>query len=168
MLKTDHYSLKFLLDQPLATIPQHHWVGKLLGFNFTVEYKAGSSINVADALSQCDMEETTILAIFSPWFYYFNRFRQANIGDQGLMALRGEIEAGTRDMPRSIIDVMVAFQTRFYLPPASPLLQEIIAAVQDDRHLGVRHRLHCLRHDFHSPNLHAADQDFFCACNTCQ
>ncbi|XP_066311180.1 uncharacterized protein [Miscanthus floridulus] len=27
----------------LATIPQHHWVGKLLGFNFFVEYKAGST-----------------------------------------------------------------------------------------------------------------------------
>ena len=39
---TDHYSLKFLLDQRLATIPQHHWVGKLLGFDFTVEYKPGA------------------------------------------------------------------------------------------------------------------------------
>lgn len=33
-VKTDHYSLKYLLDQRLATIPQHHWVGKLLGFDF--------------------------------------------------------------------------------------------------------------------------------------
>jgi hypothetical protein len=30
-VRTDHYSLKFLLDQRLVTIPQHHWVGKLLG-----------------------------------------------------------------------------------------------------------------------------------------
>ena len=29
VVKTDHYSLKFLLDQRLTTIPQHHWVGKL-------------------------------------------------------------------------------------------------------------------------------------------
>ena len=34
VVKTDHYSLKYLLDQRLATIPQHHWVGKLLGFDF--------------------------------------------------------------------------------------------------------------------------------------
>jgi hypothetical protein len=31
LVRTDHFSLKFLLDQCLATIPQHHWVGKLLG-----------------------------------------------------------------------------------------------------------------------------------------
>ena len=36
-VRTDHYRLKFLLDQCLATIPQHHWVGKLLGFDFVVE-----------------------------------------------------------------------------------------------------------------------------------
>jgi hypothetical protein len=41
LVKTDHYSLKYLLDQRLATIPQHHWVGKLLGFDFAVEYKPG-------------------------------------------------------------------------------------------------------------------------------
>jgi hypothetical protein len=43
LVKTDHYSLKYLLDQCLTTIPQHHWVGKLLGFDFTVEYKTGAA-----------------------------------------------------------------------------------------------------------------------------
>jgi hypothetical protein len=37
IVRTDHYNLKYLLDQRLATIPQHHWVGKLLGFDFSVE-----------------------------------------------------------------------------------------------------------------------------------
>ena len=55
VVKTDHYSLKFLLDQRLATIPQHHWVGKLLGFDFTVEYKPGRQNIVADALSHRDV-----------------------------------------------------------------------------------------------------------------
>jgi hypothetical protein len=40
IVRTDHYSLKFLLDQCLATISQYHWVGKLLGFDFTVKYKS--------------------------------------------------------------------------------------------------------------------------------
>jgi hypothetical protein len=34
---TDHYSLKFLLDQKLATVLQHQWASKLLGFDFYVE-----------------------------------------------------------------------------------------------------------------------------------
>jgi hypothetical protein len=41
LIRTDHYSLKFLLDQRLSTIPQHQWVSKLIGFDFCVEYKPG-------------------------------------------------------------------------------------------------------------------------------
>ncbi|XP_039851281.1 uncharacterized protein LOC120709676 [Panicum virgatum] len=44
---TDHYSLKYLLDQRLATIPQHHWIGKLLGFDFAVDYKPGAANIIA-------------------------------------------------------------------------------------------------------------------------
>ena len=55
LVRTDHFSLKFLLDQRLATIPQHHWVRKLLGFDFSMEYKAGNTNTVADALSRRDM-----------------------------------------------------------------------------------------------------------------
>jgi hypothetical protein len=55
-VRNDHYSFNFLLDQLLATIPQHHWVGKLLVFDFEVEYKPGSTNIVADALSRHDME----------------------------------------------------------------------------------------------------------------
>jgi hypothetical protein len=62
VVRTDHYSLKYLLDQRLSTIPQHHWVGKLLGFDFVVEYKPGAANAVADALSRRDTEDGELLA----------------------------------------------------------------------------------------------------------
>eukprot|EP00267_Zea_mays_P048480 XP_020401050.1 uncharacterized protein LOC109942893 [Zea mays] len=77
IVRTDHYSLKYLLDQRLATIPQHHWVGKLLGFDFSVEYKPGVANSVADALSRRDTEDGTLLAIFGPRFDFIDRLRQA-------------------------------------------------------------------------------------------
>ncbi|XP_073352309.1 uncharacterized protein [Aegilops tauschii subsp. strangulata] len=40
-IRTDHYSLKFLLDQRLSTVPQHQWISKLFGFDFSVEYRPG-------------------------------------------------------------------------------------------------------------------------------
>jgi hypothetical protein len=52
LIKTDHYSLKFLLDQRLSTISQHQWASKLIGFIFHVEYRPGSSNVVVDALSR--------------------------------------------------------------------------------------------------------------------
>ena len=74
-MRTNHYSLKFLLDQCLTTIPQHHWVRKLLGFDFTVEYKPDARNMVADALSHRDTEDGVVLAVFAPRFDYIDRLR---------------------------------------------------------------------------------------------
>ena len=52
LIRSNHYSLKYILDQRLSTIPQHRWVTKLLGYDFTVEYKPGKQNIVADALSR--------------------------------------------------------------------------------------------------------------------
>jgi hypothetical protein len=56
LVRTDHYSLKYLLDQRLSTVPQHQWISKLFGFDFTVEYRPGRLNTVADALSRHDAE----------------------------------------------------------------------------------------------------------------
>jgi hypothetical protein len=38
IIKTSHYSLKFLLDQRLAMILQHQWASMLIGFDFRIEF----------------------------------------------------------------------------------------------------------------------------------
>ena len=63
---------------------------------------------------------------------------------------------------------MVLYDGRLYIPPTSPLLQEIVAAVHDDGHEGVQRTLHRLRRDFHFPNMRHLVQDFVRACATCQ
>ena len=63
---------------------------------------------------------------------------------------------------------MVAYERRLYIPPASPLLQEILEAVHGDGHEGVHRTLHRLRRDFHFPNMRRLVQEFVRACSTCQ
>jgi hypothetical protein len=152
-VKTDHYSLKYLLDQRLATIPQHHWVGKLLGFDFTVEYKSGSTNTVADALSRRDTEEGAVLAISAPRFDFIDRLRHAQATEPALVAIHDEIRAGTCTAPWTVVDDMVTYGGRLYIPPTSTLLQEIMEAIHEDGHEGVHRTLHRLRRDFHFPNM---------------
>ncbi|XP_066334155.1 uncharacterized protein [Miscanthus floridulus] len=122
LVKTDHYSLKYLLDQRLAMIPQHHWVGKLLGFDFSVEYKSGVTNTVVDALSRRDTDEGAILAISAPRFDFIDRLRHAQATDPALVAIHDDIRAGTRVAPWAVLDDMVTYDGRLYIPPASPLL----------------------------------------------
>jgi hypothetical protein len=52
-------------------------VGKLLGFDFTVEYKPGAANAVADALSRRDTEEGAILALSAPRFDFISKLHDA-------------------------------------------------------------------------------------------
>jgi len=63
---------------------------------------------------------------------------------------------------------MVAYDSRLYVPPASPLLPEIMTAVHEDGHEGVQRTVHRLRRDFHFPNMRRMVQDYVRACSTCQ
>jgi hypothetical protein len=99
--------LKYLLDQRLTTIPQHHWVGKLLGFDFSVEYKTGATNAVADALSRRDTMEGELLALSAPRFDFLDKLRQAQTVHPALVAFHGEIIAGTRPAPWALVDDMV-------------------------------------------------------------
>jgi hypothetical protein len=156
VIRTGHYSLKYLLYQRLSTIPQHHWVGKLLGFDFSVEYKPGAANAVADALSRRDTEDGELLAISGPRFDFVDRLRQAKLQEPALVALHAEITAGSRPAPWSVVD------------PASPLLQEIMRAVHEDGHEGVQRTLHHLRRDFHFPNMKEVVQALVRSCAVCQ
>ena len=48
---------------------------------------------------------------------------------------------------------MVAYDSRLYVPPTSPLLPEIMAAVHEDGHEGVQRTVFRLPYDFHFPNM---------------
>jgi hypothetical protein len=91
VVRTDHRSLRFLLDQRLTTIPQHQWASKLLGYDFVVEYKPGPLNVVVDALSRCNEEEGELGAISGPQFSLFNDIREEINGDDNLSQLRDAI-----------------------------------------------------------------------------
>ena len=52
VIKTDHQSLKYLLEQRISTPMQQRCITKLLGYSFIIDYKKGKENVVADALSR--------------------------------------------------------------------------------------------------------------------
>jgi hypothetical protein len=76
MVRTDHYSLKFRLDQRLSTILQHAWVSKLFDYQFQVEFKPGLQNAATDALSRRDEDPIMVNALSPPEFELMDQFHQ--------------------------------------------------------------------------------------------
>nr|GEZ72234.1 putative mitochondrial protein [Tanacetum cinerariifolium] len=64
-IKTNHFSLKYLLNQKLTTPFQFKWLPKLLGYDYEIVYKKGSEKVVVDALSRVDSSGELLQIIVS-------------------------------------------------------------------------------------------------------
>lgn len=52
VVHTDHKSLKYLWSQRITTLAQQRWLSKLMGYDFSIEYKQGKKNSTVDALSR--------------------------------------------------------------------------------------------------------------------
>lgn len=53
-IKSNHFSLKYLLELRISTPSQMKWLAKLMGFDYEILYKKRRENKVADALSRVD------------------------------------------------------------------------------------------------------------------
>jgi hypothetical protein len=106
----------------LSTIPQHAWVSKLFGYQFSVEFKPGQQNTAADALSRHDEEPAMVHALSIPNFDLFDQFRHETATVSEIVAKRQEIESGAADPAWAIVDGMVVCHDRLFIRPGGRCL----------------------------------------------
>ncbi|KAD4179279.1 hypothetical protein E3N88_27870 [Mikania micrantha] len=78
-IKTDHYTLKFLLEQRVTTVEQQRLLVKLIPYDFSIIHKAGKENKGADALSRRPMtsELVNCYQLLSLIVWILQRFMKA-------------------------------------------------------------------------------------------
>lgn len=125
-VRTDHYSLKFLLDQRLSTVPQHQWLSKLFGFDFDVEYRPGRLNTVAVALSRRDDAcpssalssegAASVHALSEPSFTLLEKIRNATSNTDAAQHLFQRLHEGTLEAPWRLEDGLFLHGSRIFVP----------------------------------------------------
>jgi hypothetical protein len=164
-VRTDHYSLKFLLDQRLSTIPQHTWVSKLFGYDLTVEYRSGKLNGAADALSRRDEEVAAIHSLSAPTFQLFDALRAEADTDPQVADLRAKLAAGVAREGWTQVDGLLLFEGKLFIPDASAIWPLI---PHDCGHEGVEKTLHRWQASFYSPHAARNMREFVRGCTICQ
>ena len=65
IIKIDHFSLKYLMEQQITTSFQSKWLSKLMGFDYEICYKKGKINVVADSLSRIPAAQLVAMTISS-------------------------------------------------------------------------------------------------------
>jgi hypothetical protein len=177
-VRTDHYSLNFLLDQRLSTVPQHQWISKLFGFDFSVEYRPGRLNTVVDALSRRDAEEValsstgvagaTLYILSGPSFALLDAVRAATATTaEGQQRLQ-QLQDGELATPWRLSEGLLLHGSRVFVPDHGDLRDQVIRLAHSAGHEGIQKTLHRLRADFYIPHDRALVRDWVRSCATCQ
>jgi hypothetical protein len=118
LIKTGHFSLKYLLHQRLATIPQQQWARKLIGFDFWVEFHPDTSNVVANALSCCDTEDTLVMVLSAPFFQLLKDKRHELAVSADLRALMEGVHNSAKGEHWRVLDDFITVHNKVYMPPA--------------------------------------------------
>lgn len=93
VILTDHRSLKELMSQIVQTPEQHKYLTKLMGYDFTIQYRSDSSNIVADALSRTLKTPTGMVFLLSvPHFTFLTELKNELAARQEFVALQKSLQ----------------------------------------------------------------------------
>ena len=95
LIRTDHSSLKFLLDHKATHEAQQVWLTKLLGFDYEIEYRKGKDNLAVDALSRITSKELSALTLSSISTTIMDEIRQTWVADPNLQRIIDEVNKDT-------------------------------------------------------------------------
>jgi hypothetical protein len=168
LIRTDHFALKYILDQRLTTIPQHTWVSKLFGYDFFVEYRQGKLNVVADALSRRDEATMESHALSSPPFATYNTLRNELNMHPKAIQLHAQLAKGTTPEGWSEVDGILMYQGRAFLPDESTLWPQILDHAHTMGHESGEKTLNRFHSSFYSPSARRRVCEFVWGCSVCQ
>ncbi|KAK8949489.1 hypothetical protein KSP39_PZI005270 [Platanthera zijinensis] len=127
VVRTDHHSLRYFLQQKIVTPAQQLWVAKLLGYNFTIEFRPGKTNRAADALSRIQ-HAPKLTAISRPVWDDATTIQQDVDREPRLADIRRALLANpTAHHPYSLIGGRLFLRGRLVLSATSSSIPRLLA-----------------------------------------
>lgn len=172
MVRTDHHSLKYLLDQKIGTPMQQKWLSKVMGYDFVVEFKKRAENRVADALSRQGEEEEFSVALLSvPSLDWLEEIKEWYKGDPRALEILSKCQQGQEPQHYLVREGVLYYKDRVYIASNSELkgrLLEFLHGSSWGGHSGMDKTIHKVTREFYWPKLKSEVRAFVRNCPICQ
>ncbi|CAH9050805.1 unnamed protein product [Cuscuta europaea] len=167
IIKTDQNSLRSITDQAIHTLVQRNWIHKLMGYDFSIEYKLGKENIVAESLSRC-----FLLAFSQPNLELIPELRKEITQDSQLSSV---LQLCFQNMPPnanySVVDQLLCWKGRLVLSKGHVLVTKIMREFHSTKlggHAGFRRTLHRIASQLFCQGMHKDIKEFVQKCLLCQ
>lgn len=112
---TDHRTIEHFLNQRITTPAQQKWLLKLIGYDYTIRYRAGKHNVAADTLSR-QAELKAITGTTQPTFQFVAELHEACIKDTEASLIIQQIQQGTSTNKRfTLVNSQLCYRDRFLI-----------------------------------------------------
>ena len=169
---TDHQPIKYFLEQRITTPQQQKWLVKLLGYNYSVEYRPGSQNNAFDALSR-KAELQPLMGISFPIFDCILAFQQLYPTDPSVKDIwHASLQSpDTTIRGFSVVNGVLHYKQRIFVPSTSPWCSKILEGFYSSLlggHSGLLRIYHRVKRSFLWSGIRRDVKIFVAHCTECQ
>jgi hypothetical protein len=164
VVKSDHNSLKYLLEQKDLNERQQKWVSRIQAYDFDIEFVKGKNNVVADALSR----RPSILAITGITVDWKDQLVMEYAEDQFACQL---LDGQVQDEDFKVINDLIYYKDRIFLVSGSAFKAKVLQACHDSpmaRHQGISKTYRQVRERFSWKGLKEDVIRHVKECTTCQ
>lgn len=169
---TDHKSLKELIAQVIQTPEQQVYLSKLLGYDFTIQYKTGKTNLVADALSRIGNTPTQCFSLTMPHYVFLDDLKTALQSSPEFTTLFQQIEHRPDSHPSyKIAQGFIFYEGRIWLDPQSPFKIRLLEEFHNSPisgHMGIHKTFNRLQANFYWKGMRKDVAEFISHCVVCQ
>lgn len=174
IIRTDHQSLKYMLEQRMTTLMQQKWLAKLLGLDYEIVYKKGRVNSVADALSrllESDFQAniSDISTVQYGWLADVLQIYDSDATAQAVIQGIAEKKEAFQDYLYS--QGLIKYQQRIYVGNNGDSRQKILWELHDGPvggHSGQEVTLKRISQFFYWPNMRQEVIKYVQSCDVCQ
>ncbi|KAD5508936.1 hypothetical protein E3N88_16639 [Mikania micrantha] len=131
LIRTDHYTLKFLLEQRVTTTEQQRLLLKLMPYDFSILHRAGKENRGADALSRRPMC-ATLLTLTVPFCVDVGDIREGLQTDPFTLDLLNKLQNSSTTLPDfSLADGFLFYRKRLVIPDVPGLRMKLLQEAHD-------------------------------------
>jgi transposase InsO family protein len=169
---TDHKSLTHLTDQRLHTDWQKKALTKLMGLQYTVQYKKGIHNGAADALSRKPPESSQLFVISTLKPAWLSSVADSYVSDGHAQHLLQKLALDPKSGDTYTVDQgILRHKGRIYVGADTALHQRLISAFHDSTqggHSGFPVTYRRIASLFSWPGMKSKIREYVRACHTCQ
>lgn len=172
-IKTDHNSLQFLLEQKITTALQQKGLTKLLGLDYSIQYRKGSDNVGADALSRREHNvkatSNSITSIQPQWVdEIIASYKDDQWATENLTATLIQPTVSTKV---SMVQGLIRYKERLYVGCTGNLRTELITKLHESAiggHSGQHGTYQRLKSLFYWKGMKRDVRDWIRGCDVCQ